>query len=146
MERQQLAQVDVYELVAVQREEVALSLPLRRGEADAPAPAERLVFGDGDDLRAETAERRRELLLLAGRAADEHAVDTGRRELLDLVGGQRPTANLHERLRPPGRGVAETLCLAPRQNHCLHYRSSWCSRSSVSGREASGEAARPIPS
>ena len=69
VEAQQGREVDVDQLVAVQREQVALLAPRRRREADAPAPPERLRLGDRDDLGAEAAERRLEGRLLAGRSS-----------------------------------------------------------------------------
>ena len=121
MEAQQGREVDVDQLVAVQREQVALLAPRLRREADAPAPPQRLRLGDRDDLGAEAAERRLEGAFLAGRAADEHSSHAGGGQLLDLVGGQRPARELDERLRTPVRGLAEALGLAARQDDRFHY-------------------------
>ena len=141
-------EVDVDELVAVQREDVALLVPLPRRELDPAAPAER--------ARAPRRRRSRRRARPAppsnsapwpAAQRDDHALDARGREPSDLVRGERPAGDVDERLRPPAAGVAEALGLAARQDDRLHYslRSSR-SGSGVSGSEANGEAARPIPS
>src|SRR5215204_1567875 len=55
VEREQLGQVNVHQLVAVQGEEVAVLLPSGGGEANTAAAAKRLGLGDGDDLGADVA-------------------------------------------------------------------------------------------
>ena len=92
------------------------------------------------------AERLLECVLLALRAADQDAIDGGRRELLDLVSHQRLARDLDQRLRAATRGVAETLGLAAGEDDRFHYCLSSRSGSSVSGSAASADAARPMPS
>src|SRR5205807_9800806 len=63
--------VDVDQLVAVQRVDVTVLLPLPRGELDPAAAAEPLRLLRGDDLGAETGELRLEQRALAGGARDD---------------------------------------------------------------------------
>src|SRR5206468_7978028 len=117
-------QVDVDELIPVQGEDVAGLAAGAGRKADPAATAERLRLADRDDLGPDPTQRRLEQLLLAGRAADEHADDACGHELLDLVGGQRPAAHLDERFRPALCRVAKPLGLAAGEDDCFHY-ASW---------------------
>ena len=89
-------------------------------EAEPAAAAERLGLSGRDDLRPEVADRRLERGLLPGDAADDHAVDADGRELLDLVRGERPAADLDQRLRTALGGLAEPLGLAAGEDDRLH--------------------------
>ena len=64
---EQRLEVDLDELVAVQREHVAALLPRSRGELDPAAAAEPLRLLGGDDLGAEAGELALEQLALARR-------------------------------------------------------------------------------
>ena len=66
---EELPEVEVDELVAVQREDRALLPPVRGGQAQPAAAAERLGLADRDDLDAEAAQLALELLLVARGAA-----------------------------------------------------------------------------
>ena len=70
---EQRVEVDVDELVAVQREDVAAPDAAARGELDAAAATEPLGLLGGDDLGAEPAELALEELALPGGARDDHA-------------------------------------------------------------------------
>src|SRR5438034_431319 len=144
--REQVREIDVDQLVPVQREDVAALLALVCREADASAAAEALRLLRDRDLDAQASERGRELLAGAGAAADDHALDSGSPEQADLPGSQRAPRDRDERLRQAACDVAETLGLAARQDDRFHYSASSVSRSGVSGRTSSGETARPIPS
>ena len=143
---EEAAQVDVEQLVAVQRVDGPLLRAMRSGEAQAAAAAERLRLADGDDLGAEAGERLLEQLLAAGLAAQDHARDAGADEPQHLVLGERAAADLDERLRKPAGGVAEALRLAACEDERLHQRRTRGSGSSVSGRAENGEVGRPMPS
>src|SRR5205823_2500418 len=91
--REQGLEVDVEELVAVQREDVARLAPLLRGEADPAASPEPLRLLRYGDLRAQAVELRSEEVALAGGAADDHALDARRREAQHLVGDERLPAD-----------------------------------------------------
>ena len=141
------AEVEVDELVAVQREDLSFLLPKRGREAKPSAAAERLGLGGRDDLGAQPSELGGEEILRPGRAADDHAVDPSGSEQRHLVGGERPARDPHERLRAPFGRRAEALGLAAREDDRLHrYWWSFVSGSSVSGRASRSWAARPIDS
>src|SRR5207253_9333379 len=99
-------EVDVVELVTVDREERAALLPAGRGEAKAATPAEGLRLGDDDDLGAGARELLVEQALLPHRAADDDPIDARPHELSHLVLRERMTCDRHERLREPTGGVA----------------------------------------
>src|SRR5436190_15880579 len=144
--REQAREIDVDQLVPVQREDVAALLALVRRKTDASAAAEPLRLLRDRDLDAQAAERGRELLAGAGAAADDHALDSGASEQADLPGRKRAPSYRDERLRQAACDVAETLGLAARQDDRFHYSASSVSRSSVSASAESGEEARPMPS
>jgi hypothetical protein len=150
MAREQGSEVDVDELVAVQGEDVSVLFPRLGCEAQAASPSERLRLPDDDELDAEVGQRLFEEPFVSGRAGDDHAVDVCAPQEGDLIRGERLARNRDERLRLSSRGRAEPLGLAAGQDQGFHrtYERSSCSRSrsSVSGRVANGEAARPIPS
>src|SRR6476646_478737 len=75
--REQPWEIDVDQLVPVQREDVAALLALVRREADASAAAEPFRLFRDRDLHTQAAERGCELLTGAGAAADDHALDSG---------------------------------------------------------------------
>src|SRR3954451_22057628 len=68
VEGEQLREVDVNQLVAVEREQVTLLTPRPRGEANPSSPSQRLGLRHGHDLRAQATERRLEGAFLAGPA------------------------------------------------------------------------------
>ena len=90
MPLEQRLEVDLDELVAVQREDVAALVPLARGELDPAAAAEPLGLLRRHDLRPEARELALEQLALPDGARDDHAVDARAREPADLVRGERP--------------------------------------------------------
>ena len=146
MSSKQGREVEIEQLVAVEREHVVGLLPLRRGEADASTPPEPLGLLGNRHLGAQPVQRGREFLAGAGVAADDHPVDSGASQQAELPGRQRPPSHGHERLREAARDVAEPLGLATRQNDRFHYSASSASTSGVSGSAASGDDARPMPS
>src|SRR5215208_4217464 len=145
--REQRVEVDVDELVAVQRVDVPRPLPLARRELDSAAPSERLRLLRDDDLRAERRQLALEELALARRARDDHARDAGAGEPTDLVRRERAAGHFHQGLRAAARGIAHPLGLAAGEDDRLHrgYRSSG-SRSRVCGRTSVATVLRPIPS
>ena len=138
-------EVDVQQLVAVQREARAGLAAPRRGEAQAAAAAERLRLADGVDLGSETGERVHERLLLAGAAGDDHARDARGDEPRDAVLGEREPRDGHERLRETLCRLAEPLRLAAREEQRLHQTRSSGSRC-ASGSAGDACFGRPIPS
>ncbi len=120
MQREQRLQLDVEELVAVQREAWAGLAPLARRELQASATPERLLLAGERELDADALQRTRELVLLPCPAAHDHAVHTGPRETTDLVLRERLPADVDERLRAPLRSVAEPLGPAAREKDRLH--------------------------
>ena len=114
------AEVDVEELVAVERVHRAGPMPPLRRVAQPPAAAERLGLADGHDVRADARKRDLEPLFLARTTGDEDAVDTGVREAADLVLDDRATRDLDEGLRQASGGVPEALGLAAREDQRLH--------------------------
>ena len=144
---EQGVEVDVLQLVAVQREEGARLFARGRGEAQSPAASERLGLADRNDLRAEPAQLCGEQRLLATRAADDDPLDAGADELRHLVLGERVAAHRHERLRLPPRGLAEPRRLAACEDDRFHYCcGTRGSGSGISGNAAKGEDGRPMPS
>src|SRR5438552_235640 len=97
--REERGEVDVEQLVAVQREHGPVLVTAGGGEAQPAAAAERLGLADELDLCAERAERVLERGLLAGAAGDDHPLDTRADESRDRVLEQRDAADRHERLR-----------------------------------------------
>ena len=147
--REQRVEVDVDQLVAVQREDVAALRALLRGELDPAAAAEPLGLLGADDLDPEPAELSRKTSPWPAAHETITRVDAGVREPADLVRDQRLSGDVDERLRPAARRVAHALGLAAREDDRLHRRSARRKRrlgSGVSGNVANGEAARPIPS
>jgi hypothetical protein len=118
--RQQRPEVDRDELVAVQREDVSALLPLPGRELDPAAAPEPLGLLRADDLGRQAGELLREEVALPGRAGDDHALDPRLGEAGDLVRGERPLADLDERLRTAARGVAHPLGLAAGKDDRLH--------------------------
>ena len=118
---EQRRELDVDELVPVQRVDVAGLAARSRSEAE-PSPApERLRLLDRDELEPRVDKLFREHRALASRAADDQPVDARPHEQLRLVGEQRLPADGHERLRqPPGR-VTEPLGLPAREDDRFHY-------------------------
>jgi hypothetical protein len=113
-------QVDVVQLVAVEREQRAGLLAVLRREPQASPAPERLRLRHPDDLGAETRQLRLEEAGLSGPTADDHAVDARAHELRHLVLGQRMPRDRDERLRPAARRVAHARRLAARKDDCLH--------------------------
>ena len=143
---EQRAEVDVEELVAVEREHRALLLPpCGREPQAAPAP-ERLVLPHRLDLCAEPGERCEESVLVSRAARDDHA----RHAALDQPGhgvrGERQASYGHERLRQPLRRLAQPLRLASGKQKGFHYSLVSSSGSAASGRTSSREIRRPVPS
>ena len=143
MDGDQLVEVDVEELVAVQGEDVTLLAEEPGSEAEASPTAERLLFRRRHDLGADAGELANEELLLAGRAAYDDPVDARAGEVGDLVGGERRAVERHESFGPPFRGVAEPLGPPAREEDRLHYRRRAGSGSPRSGDPGDG---RPMPS
>src|SRR5215211_5192615 len=102
MAHEQLGEVELDELVAVQGEDIAIFTPLLGREPQPAAPAKRLVLLHGDDLRPDPIEPLEEQAALPRCAAHEHAIDARRSERRHLVSGQWPTGDWNERLRLPG--------------------------------------------
>ncbi len=98
--REQIREVDVEELVAVQRVDRAGFAPLLRGETKASASSERLRLSDQHELDAHLPELLLEDGFLARGAADQHTIDARLGEQSDLVRGQRAARERDERLRP----------------------------------------------
>ena len=113
-------EVDVVELVAVERVERPALFPLRRGEADAAAPTKRLGLRDCDDLRPEPGQLRAEKAVLPASAADNDALDAGAHELRHLVLGQRMAGDGDEGLRLATGRIAEARRLSAREDDRLH--------------------------
>src|SRR5581483_4713534 len=118
------AEVDVEELVAVQREARAVAPTPRRREAEAAASAERLGLADRVDLRAEAAERVHERLLLPGAAGDDHPLDARLDEPRHAVLREREPRDRDERLRQSLRRLSQPLRLAPGQEQRFHQMRS----------------------
>src|SRR2546425_11382809 len=125
--REQTREVDVEQLVAVQRQDIAGLAALTGRKSDPAASAEALRLFSGRDLHAQAAERSRELLSGSGAAADDHPIDARAREQADLPGRERPPCNGHERLRHTSRGVAEALGFTACQDDRFHYSREKCS-------------------
>ena len=98
--REQVREVDVEELVAVQRIDRTGFEPLLRGETKASAPSERLRLADQHELDAHLPELLLEARFLARGAADQHTIDARLGEQSDLVRGQRAAPDRDERLGP----------------------------------------------
>src|SRR5207245_75711 len=105
MQVEQRIEVDVVQLVAVERVQRPGFLAVLRRIAKPAAAAERLRFSDRDDLRAEPGQLRAEDPVLPARATDDHALHPGTNELRHLVLGQRMADDRDERLRLSARGV-----------------------------------------
>ena len=111
---EQAREVDVDQLVAVQREDVAASPRCElRGELDAAAAPEPLRLLGGDDLGAEPAELLLEEPSLPGGAREDHARHAGAHEPRDLVGGERPARDVDERLRAARRAASPSRSALP---------------------------------
>src|SRR5829696_5459815 len=123
MTGEQLGEVELDELVAVQGEDIALLASLLRREPQPAAPAKWLGLLHGDDLRPETVELLAEKISLPRCAAHEHALDARRSERRHLVSGHWPAGDRKERLRLPGCDVAEALRLPARQDDGFQARS-----------------------
>ena len=128
-------EVDVEQLVAVEREHRSALLPPRGRELQAAAAAERLGLPHRLDLGAEACERVHEHVLLAGAARDDDARDAGSDEAADGVLGERIAGHRDERLGQALRGLPHALRLAAREEQRLHQ--------TVTGEACLG---RPIPS
>ena len=113
-------QVDVVELVAVERIQRARLVAMLGREAQASPTPERLRLRDGDDLCAQARELRLEQRRLPGAAADDHPLDTSAHELRDLVLRKWVPRDGDERLRMTPRRIAEARRLAAREDDRLH--------------------------
>ena len=92
---EQAVEVDVDQLVAVQREHVAVLQARSAPRSGSPPPRpSRSRLPRAGDLDAEAGEALLELRLLAGRAADDHALDPRAPQPADLPREQRPAADL----------------------------------------------------
>ena len=120
MRGEELAEVDVEELVAVEREHGAVLLPPRRSEAQSAATAERFRFADRLDVGTEAGECVDEDVLLAGAAGDDDARHTGGDEPAHGVLGEREAGDGNERLRQSLRRLSQPLRLAARKEQRLH--------------------------
>ena len=103
---EQAREVDVEQLVPVQREDVARLLALTRRKADTPSSPEPLGLLGDRDFDAEAAESGRELLTSSGAATDDYTVDSSAAEQTNLPGGQRAPGDRHEWFRQPAPGLA----------------------------------------
>ncbi len=140
-------EVDVDELVAVQRVDVPVLGALPRRELDPASTAEAFRLLGADDLRTEAGQLPDEQLALPCGTRDDHPGDARAGQATDLVRGQRLVRDLDQRLRAAARGVTEALGLAAGQDDRLHYAlGSFSSGSGVSAGAAEGEVARPIAS
>src|SRR5581483_2200275 len=142
---EQSADVDVEQLVAVEREHRPALAPPRRREPKPPAPAERLLLPHRLDLGPQAAERVHERVLLPGAAGDDDARHAGGDEPGDRVLGEREARHGHERLRQPLGRLPEALRLSACEQESFHQPASSRSsrRGSPFGEERRG---RPIPS
>ena len=140
------AEVDVEELVAVEREHRPLLPPPRGREPQPAAAAERLLLPHRLDLGAESGERVDERLLVSGAARDDHARHAALDEPRHPVLRERKPADRHERLRQPLRRLAQPLRLAAGEQERLHYSLVSSSGSAASGRTSVAEIRRPVPS
>jgi hypothetical protein len=118
--REQRLELDVEELVAVQREARARLAPLARSELQASPTPERLLLARERELDADALQRSGELVLLPGAAAHDHPLDAGPGQSTDLVLSEWLPADVDERLRTPLRGIAEPLGSAAREEDRLH--------------------------
>ena len=143
---QQGAEVDVEQLVAVQREHVTLLAPERCGETQATAAAERLRFPHRLDLGAEADECVDEDVLVARAAGDDHTRDPGFDEARDRVLGERVAGDRDERLRVALRRLAQPLRLATGEEQRLHQRGSSAGLAAAAGVAGEAYLGRPMPS
>jgi hypothetical protein len=120
VEREQRLEVDVEELVPVQREARTRLAPFARRELQASPTPERLRLAGERELDADALEHSSELVLLPSAAAHDHPVDAHLRESADLMLGERSPADLDERLRTPLRSVTQPLGAAAREEDRLH--------------------------
>ena len=146
MLREERAEVDVEELVAVEREHRTVLLPPRCSQAQAAAAPKRLNLPHRLDLGAQTAERLQVRLLVAGAARDDDARHSTFDEPRHRVPREWNPSERHERLRQPLRRIAEPFCLAAPKDEGFHYSLVSSSGSTASGRTSVGEMRRPVPS
>ena len=144
--RGQRAQIEIDELVAVERVHVARVLAGRGREAQAAAAPERLRLLDRDDLGAEPGQVGREHLSLSRRAAHDHALHARAHEQGDLVREQRPLPDAHERLRTPLGGFAQPLGLAAGEHDRVADHCGTASGAGVSAAASLDADGRPTPS
>ena len=138
-----VAQVDVEQLVAVQREHRPALAPVRRREAEPAAAAERLRLADRDDLGAEAASSLLEQRLAAARRTRRSRASTpAAASRATWYAASGLPGDGHERLRPALRGVAEPLGLAAGEDDRLHVRRA-VSRLALGASRAGRRAARP---
>jgi len=104
---EQAREVDVEQLVPVQREDVARLLALTRRKADTPSSPEPLGLLGDRDFDAEAAESGRELLTSSGAATDDYTASG--RPATDTSGfGSPPPASPRRSALPPARMIAST--------------------------------------
>src|SRR5581483_7106422 len=141
-------EVDVDELVAVQRVDVPGLLPEPGCVLDPAAPAEPLGLLRGGNLGAEPLQLALEDGALPGGAGHDHPRHAGPHEPGDLVGRERPARDVDERLRAPAGRVAEPLGLAAGEDDRLQgpYASAVARWAGVSGSTSVAEVGRPMPS
>jgi hypothetical protein len=116
MRLDEVTEVEVEELVAVEDEDRLAMLTRSSGEAQASPTSQRLRLSDSDHLESEAAERALERLLVARRTAHDHPLDAGAPEECELVRGQGPAGDRHERFRLSLGSVAEPLGLSTGEN------------------------------
>ena len=114
-------EVDVEQLVAVQRQHRARLAPARGREPQPAAAPERLRLADRVDLGAEARERVHEDVLLPRAARDDDPRDAGADEPRDRVLGERIAGDRHERLRQPLGRLPEALGLSAGEQQGLHH-------------------------
>ena len=117
---QEGAQVDVVQLVPVERVDRSRLLALLRCEAQASPTPEWLRLRNRDDLGPQPRELRLEESRLTGAAAHDDALDARTDELGDLVLGERVACDRDERLRVSSRRVTEPGRLPAGEDDRLH--------------------------
>jgi hypothetical protein len=91
-----------------------------RSEPETAAASERLGLLDRDHVGPNARQLALEQLAGAGRASDDHALDSGAGEQCESVCGQGPVSNGDERLRQTAGGVPKAFGLAAGEQDRFH--------------------------
>src|SRR5215471_2994569 len=118
--REERGEVEIEQLVAVERENRAFLAATRRREAKPAAAAERLLLPDRLDLGAEPGERGEKRLFVPRAARDDDTRHAALDEAGDRILREREASDRHERLRQSLRRVAEPFRLAAAEEERLH--------------------------